>query len=35
MKKKAKPEPKKKAAPKNASGKNDKALRVHLVYLLK
>jgi DinB superfamily len=35
MKKKAKPEPQKKAAPKSASGKNDKALREHLVYLLK
>jgi len=35
MKKKAKPASKKKAVPKTASGGNDKALREHLVYLLK
>jgi hypothetical protein len=35
MKKKAKPAPKKKTAPKTPSGNNDKALREHLVYLLK
>jgi hypothetical protein len=35
MKKKAKPAPKKKTASKTASGNNDKALREHLVYLLK
>jgi DinB family protein len=35
MKKKAKPAPKKKNASKTASDNNDKALREHLVYLLK
>ena len=35
MKKKTKPAPKKKKVSKTASGLNDKALREHLVYLLK
>jgi len=35
MKKKTKPAPKKKKVSKTASGRNDKALREHLVYLLK